>query len=572
MRRLLSALALIALLILPTAAQSTRDSAAVPTFASLLPDDTTFLLSLRADTGYLETLKGVWPRLQNELIGSSNFPSYESIFETGPMRDLLQDTGSWRGDHLAFAALTPDATHNLLTGLNSGISEGGIVILFEVKDRTAAETWLAEEIAFTTESTLGDFALYTVTAQDVAPIILLSETHMLITVAHESVAGMMTNDFARLSDNPTFTETLSALPFGQSGYDITGYVNASAIVRELNAREFVTREITPYRQFRFALADFVGTGAFGAVIQNGADFILDGAWEYGDAAGLAEFGIDPTRWITNAIDPTFFITAPQDTQFYLQSTDLAGTYRLAIDGLTALSDLATTSPEFDTYFGLSELEGQNLGGLIRGATTLSFAGLTGLNLENDVLSVLEDTDFALTFNVVEDDEAPLGFHADAALIARHTGGAEAWLPALAQAAALYGYPDILPQTIGNGQALDFGPILDPMIAPALGQAAADDPTFDPMLGVNDAIAVAGTRRAAEYALNAPTDLSTVRIAFPPAFSLFIENPQVIGYINGEALQSAPDWKPNIAHATFSGAASETGIVGRMTFSLAAQER
>lgn len=573
MRRLFTLLMLLALLISPIAAQSSRTPSELTDLASILPDDTQLLLAGRADQGYLETLKGLWPRLKDEVLGYSYFPDYEDVFESGTLGEILGDTTAWRGNTIGIAALNARATHRVMRDFADGFIDGGIIIIISVADRAAAETWLVEELDSPLESRVqGKYTVYTIPNQEFTPAALLSDTHLLITTIDDSTTNFIANDFTPLSSSETFNSTIAQLPLNESGYDVFGYLNAGAILNDLNAEEFITREMTPYRQFRFALANFLGSMAFGGVYSEGQHLILDGTWHYDDASALTELGIDPAKWVTNPIDPTFFITAAQDTQFFLQSTDLQGSYHLFLDTLTILGDMAANSPEIDRMFGIPTTEGANIGGLLRGTLTMGFAGLTGLNLENDVLSLLDDTDFALIASVVEREESPLGFDANLALIARHTGGAETWLPTLAEAAGLYGYPNLAPQPVGSGEALDFGPLIDPMLTSAFGQAAAQDPSLDPMLGVNEVLAAFGTRNAVEHALNTPTDLSTVRIAFPPAFALFLPEPQIIGYINGEALKSVPGWSPTIAHATFSTVASETGMTGRMTITLAAPER
>lgn len=578
MYRLSTLLILLALLIAPAAAQSPREAAPsnpLTDLAALVPANTTFFFAGRADAGYLETLKGLWPRLNDEVFGLSSFPTYEQVFETGTLGNILNDTIGWRGDVIALAAIDPATFKATLDDINDGFVSGGLVLIFTVKDRAAAKAWLESELDLTSpERTIGAYDLYTFPAQDLTPAALLSDDHLLITTMTEQTSGILTNDFSPLNRADRFIQATSALPLAATGYDFIAYINIENGLRELNAREFITREITPYRTFRFALADFVGSVAIGGVLSEGRHLILDGAWQYGDPAALADYGIDTSRWITQPIDPTFFIHAPENTQFFLQSTDLAGTYNLGLDLLSALGDIASTSPDLARALDLpSDMADRNLGALLRGTLTMGFAGLTGLNLNNDVLARLEDTDFALTFTLSEDATSPIDFTVDAALIARHTGDAQTWLDAVTQALALYGYPSITPQPVGSGQAIDFSPAIDPILLSTFGASISDNPAFDILLGVNESVAALGTRPSVEQALNAPTDLSAIRIGFPSGYSLFLPEPHIIGYINGQALTSFPDWYPSIDSATFSVVASETGLLGRATISLnTSQER
>lgn len=566
MRRILALLTLLAVLIAPAAAQS--DRATPSALTDLIPADAVFYLTGRADAGYLETLKGLWPRLQEEVFnGSSRFPSYEEVFEDGTLREILNDTVTWRGDHIAIAALDAKTLVAMADDFEAGFEAGGLVLAFEVKDRAAAETWLAEELDLSIISTPSTrYAVYSIPAQGITPVVMLSDDHMLITAASTFSAQLLTGDFASLSRAEHFTSPTNDLPFGAAGYDVLGYLDAGAMVREVNAQEFITREMTPYRQFRFALADFSGQMAFGGVYQNGQDFILDGAWRFGNPDALVDYGFSPTQWVTEPIDPLLMAYLPPDTQFSLQSTDLQGTYQVILDGLSALNNIAASSPELAQAFGVYGAE-QNIAGLLRGSITMAFAGLTGLNLENDVLSLLDDTDYAFGASYTEDNGIDFTF--DAALIARHTGGAEVWLPALSEAAALYGYPEIVPQMLDGdaGQIVDFGPILDPFLEAQMGSAVANNPSFDPVVGVNSVIAAAGTRNAVKHALTFPTDLSIVRIALPRAVSLYLPNAQAVMFINGEALQTAMSNSPQFEAITLSAVGGQDHMLGRLTLSL-----
>jgi len=565
MRRILALLTLLAVLIAPAAAQS--DRATPSALTDLIPADAVFYLTGRADAGYLETLKGLWPRLQEEVFnGSSRFPSYEEVFESVVLGAILTDTAAWRGDHIAIAALDAKTLVAMADDFEAGFEAGGLVLAFEVRDRAAAETWLAEELDLSIISTPSTrYAVYSIPAQGITPVVMLSDDHMLITAASTFSTQLLTGDFASLSRAEHFTSPTNDLPFGAAGYDVLGYLDAGAMVREVNAREFITREMTPYREFRFALADFAGQIAFGGVYQNGQDLIIDGSWRYDDSDALLDYGLSPTQWVTQPIDPVLMAYLPSDTQFFLQSTDLAGAYQVVLDGLSALGQMAAASPEVAREFGLSGMEGSDISSLLRGSLTMGFAGLTGLNLENDVLALVNDTDYALAFSFSQNDGSYETF--DSALIARQTGGAEAWMPALTEAAALYGYPDIVPQSLENGQLIDFGPIIDPFLENMMGSEAAQDPSFDPVVGVNSLIAAVGTRKPVEYALNFPTDLSNVRIGLPRAVTLYLPNAQAVGVINGEAIQVAMTDAPQFESATFSAIGATDHLLGRLTFSL-----
>jgi hypothetical protein len=187
--------------------------------------------------------------------------------------------------------------------------------------------------------------------------------------------------------------------------------------------------------------------------------------------------------------------------------------------------------------------------LVRGGLTTFVAAATGLNLRNDVLTTLDDTEFALTLGgqATEGDLV-----ANASIVANHTGGAEAWLDAVAEALTLYSIPTA-PQDVDGGRIVDFAPIL------SLTQDWPDNLPYL-QLGANGTVAALGTPASVAHALAANPVPEPARFA-----PLLLPDAQIIATIDGASVQAQNGQGVlNFDSATASVIATPTGLLVRLT--------
>lgn len=559
MHRLIALLMLVGVLVAPAAAQSDRSTANLTDLARLVPAEAVGFFALRTDPAYVAQIGEIWEQ-HNVLVGQPQ-GSFEEVLEDSTVGDLLNETASWRGDSAIVAFLTSESvTRNVFNNrTNDEARENEAMMGIGITDRAGAEAWLADIDAELAPDRSGAFTAYRGVEGSDSLFLLGDDVLLYALEGTRTVELLLSGDYARLSDSEAFTGALADLPSG-TAYDFIVYGDAGTVLRDANAREFITREMTPYREFRARLADFLGHVAVGGVYTNGQDLTLDIGWAYGDATALTSFGIDPARWVAPPVDTSLYANIAPGTTLVLHATDLAGTYDLLFDTLVAGYELVKSSPELVQRTGINP-EDPNPVPLVRGAMTVAFAGFTGLNLSADVLSRLDDTDFALTLNA-RDVGGTLAV--EAGLLARHTGGAGEWLTALSEAAVLYGYP-IFPQEADGGQTFDFSMIIDPAIAIEFGEDIAQKPAYDILLGTNDSVVALGTRDMVEYALRAPDDGQP-----PVGQDLYLPGAQVVGHVDGASLYAAPDsgLAAPFESATFSVVAQPTGMTARLTFSFA----
>lgn len=562
MRRLIALLMLVGVLVAPAAAQGDRQAANLTDLARLVPAEAIGFIALRTDAAYVAQIGEIWEQ-HNVLVGQPQ-GSFEEVLEGTPVADLLAETASWRGDSAIIAFLTTESvTRNVFNNrTNDETRENEAMMGIGITDRAGAEAWLTGDIgAELAPDRSGAFTAYRGVEGSDSLFLLGDDVLLYALEGTRTVDLLLSGDYARLSDSEAFTGALAGLPSG-TAYDFVIYGDAGTVLRDANAREFITREMTPYREFRARLADFLGHVAVGGVYTNGQDLTLDIGWAYGDPAALNGFGIDPARWVAPPVDTSLYAHIAPGTTLVLHATDLAGTYNLLFDTLVAGYELVKSSPDLVQRTGINP-EDPNPVPLVRGGLTVGFAGFTGLNLSADVLSRLDDTDFALTLNA-RDVGGTLAV--EAGLLARHTGGADAWVDALSEAAVLYGYP-IFPQEADGGQTFDFSMVIDPAIATRFGEDIAQKPAYDILLGAGDSVVALGTRDMVEYALRAPDgDQPLV------AQDLYLPGAQVVGHVDGASLYAAPDsgLAAPFESATFSVVAQPTSMTARLTFSFAPQ--
>ncbi|MCU0465757.1 MAG: hypothetical protein MUF38_14465 [Anaerolineae bacterium] len=559
MHRIIALLMLVGVLVAPAAAQSDRQTTNLTDLAQLVPAEAVGFIALRTDGAYVAQIGEIWEQ-HNVLVGQPQ-GSFEEVLEDSSVGEVLAETASWRGDSAIIAFLTSESvTRNVFDSrTNDETRENEAMLGIGITDRAGAEAWLTGEIgAELAPDRSGAFTAYR--SVDDESLFLLGDDVLLYALeATRTLDLLLSGDYPNLSDSEVFTGALAGLP-GGTAYDFIVYGDAGTVLREANAREFITREITPYREFRARLADFLGHIAIGGVYTNDQDLTIDVGWAYGDPTALTSFGIDPARWVAPPVDTSLYAYIAPGTTLVLHATDLAGTYDLLFDTLTAGYELVKSSPDLVQRTGINP-EDPNPVPLLRGGLTVAFAGVTGLNLSADVLSQLDDTDFALTLNA-RDVGGTLAL--DAGLLARHTGSADAWVNAVSEAAVLYGYP-IFPQEADGGQTFDFSMIIDPAISIEFGEEIAQKPAYDILLGAGDTVVALGTRDMVEYALRAPDGGQP-----PVAQDLFLPGAQVVGHVDGASLYAAPDsgLAAPFESATFSVIAQPTSMTARLTFSFA----
>jgi hypothetical protein len=330
-----------------------------------------------------------------------------------------------------------------------------------------------------------------------------------------------------LAESVDFVESLAQLP--ESTYNALIYVNAPALM-EMNAAvsEMMGQTTAP------ALAAFnnlTNSQVWGFTILDDTTLVVDIATRT-DLAGLADLGLNTV--IPNAVDVDFAQRIPVDAAFVMHSSDFGAVTQSGLDNIRAFGDYIAQNGGFANLLGLPEgtfrREEEAALNLITPGSLLaifnvSFAGLTGLSLERDVLPVL-DGDAALYLRLLPTPRRfplPTPFLPDMALLfqSSDTEGARMVLDALIAASEAY----------DTGYAIEaYGDEGAALVAPLLSQALRADATMlDFMVAADGDLFALGTRPAVESAVNADQNLTDTP-EFKAASAYFLPGSQNVGYV------------------------------------------
>lgn len=499
--------------------------------ADYYPNDTTVFVGIRTDDGYVETLDAVLERANAYLPGL--LPPGVSVdalldafaFDTFGA-DFEATLGNWLGDRAAIGfTLTEDVL------VNGAVPPA--LLAAAITDREAAtnfiQSFIEDEFSFVEYEIIeeDDYTAF------ISPLdsFGFSEGPSLAVFDDVLLGGILPSDLpldgvdSPLSANESFTNTLDLLP--EDAYNILTYLDTPTLQR-LNLDLATQMDGTDLGAFG-DLTTAVGSLALGATVLNGDTLTLDIAVSATDAPIMEELGLNDLL-IPGPVDLGFAERIPADAPLVIHSADFGPTTQAGLDAFRALSDLlqqqggfasfltsGSLPPEAELLFSFVSLESLLV------TANISFAGLTGLSLERDVLPVL-DGDAAVYLRLVplEFQSLPLPVLPDFGLIFQTSdaAGAQSLVDALFEASEAYesGYSI---SSYGDGAALTL-----PLISDLLG---IDLPQSDLLFASAEDFFVFGTRTAVETTLDTDGGLAA-DATFQDATNYFLPGSQQVWYI------------------------------------------
>ncbi len=502
-------LVLILVLALVSVVQATPvDELTAP--ADYFPADAPMFATVRTDDGYIETLDAL-VRQVNVNTGEMLLPpgfSVEDLLDQFSVdtfgRSFENSIGTWLGDQIAI-------------GITDAVSlmaeEPSVLIAASVADRAAAEEFLSFLLIDSgIEPTVTDeYALYDLMGEFE---VLLADTVLLAS----NEAGLVETAFAGESDSlsadAAFTETLAAMP--GDNYNILGYVNSKGLLDTLQVMmDEQTSGMPGFDLTQLSMGAEGGTAAVGFTIQDGRNLIIDATAITDD-----EFAASVPGYVEQVpITLDFAAHIPAGTELVIHDNGLGpdtlaifdaldtvgpqlqASLEMFMDILTATMDAEMMTPE--EQMGLELIQGidlsvVNLGGIVKQSLIPLFAGLTGLNLETDVLEWMTG-DYATYVNLLTVD-SELAFTFDAAVVVENTDSEKASyiVERLLEVEQMYGF-EALSEEIGGGTAMVM-PSLIPSIFPEDFIPTDETPELDFIVGSNEDVFVVSTRIGAEFAL------------------------------------------------------------------------
>jgi len=330
-----------------------------------------------------------------------------------------------------------------------------------------------------------------------------------------------------LAADAAYSDTLTRLP--EDNYNIIVYLNQPVLQEfslELNAQMGLEMpgSLT-------ALSSSIGGQVIGLTILDGDTLTLDLAQQPIDPALYEE--IYSETFVPTPMDLSFAGRVPADAVLLSQSSQFGPATQIALDNLRGLRRFIEEQGGLGGFLGLPldfldaetrlALNLFNLDMLLA-TFNISFSGLTGLSLENDVLPVL-DGDSVTYLRVVPSQGVPfLPVLPELAVIFQTSdeAGAAALVEALQNASERYDAGYSIEAYGNDGAALNID-----VLSQALGQPV---PQLDFLFASSDDVFAFGTRGAVEASFNSDAYLSD-SATFADAQTVFLPEAQGLLYID-----------------------------------------
>ena len=516
-------------------------AAAVPaadltTLADYFPADTAVYFSIRTDEGFIDELDTLVDTVRDSLPRGIVPPftlrdALDEVMAEAFGEDATFDNTirTWLGDTVAVGVLNLDEA--MMGGMRD---EPPMLIALDVTDRDAAEAFILQSYAANdVEVASEDKGDYTVLIPESPSnaFFALGDDVLLLTPERDLLPT--NSDFLSLADNTEFTDSVAALP--ASDYNAILALDLQDMVSQSYDMMMSQSEMMgPSAEMLAALQPLYEDyprQTLGLTILNDRSLTIDFSQSALDYAALSDTFLGNITPLLDAppVDVAFAAHVPADAPFAIQGAGFGDSVTYFIDVFAAAMELGMQQ---------SLMMNQTDGGVdnvpamvqdmdandIRAFIDLSFSGMTGLDLEEDVLPYLNGN--AVAFGRALPSEAT-NMTVDGAMVFEVT-----------DAEAMQGIMDQLVEALDRYEA-DYtnegGVLVLPGVIrgffPERFQEDLDaEPTFDFLIGLNDDVFVLGSREAVEFVLSGEGDSLADDPAYIEAQATFLEGSQQVGYV------------------------------------------
>ena len=516
-------------------------AAAVPaadltTLADYFPADTAVYFSIRTDEGFIDELDTLVDTVRDSLPRGIVPPftlrdALDEVMAEAFGEDATFDNTirTWLGDTVAVGVLNLDEA--MMGGMRD---EPPMLIALDVTDRDAAEAFILQSYAANdVEVASEDKGDYTVLIPESPSnaFFALGDDVLLLTPERDLLPT--NSDFLSLADNTEFTDSVAALP--ASDYNAILALDLQDMVSQSYDMMMSQSEMMgPSAEMLAALQPLYEDyprQTLGLTILNDRSLTIDFSQSALDYAALSDTFLGNITPLLDAppVDVAFAAHVPADAPFAIQGAGFGDSVAYFIDVFSAAMELGMQQ---------SLMMNQTDGGVdnvpamvqdmdandIRAFIDLSFSGMTGLDLEEDVLPYLNGN--AVAFGRALPSEAT-NMTVDGAMVFEVT-----------DAEAMQGIMDQLVEALDRYEA-DYtnegGVLVLPGVIrgffPERFQEDLDaEPTFDFLIGLNDDVFVLGSREAVEFVLSGEGDSLADDPAYIEAQATFLEGSQQVGYV------------------------------------------
>ena len=547
------ALLLVTMLLLMAGTAQARDKDTLTDLARYYSQDTVAYVGLRTDTDFAGELTSFYDRVR------AFFPE---VFPPATATDLLDSfavnmtgssfedgVGTWLGETAAVGVSLDPVFIDEMRG-----DVPPIVISVAITDVEGAKAFVESQLDKDEDGNLLDysfierdgFVVYQPNEEDQGQVSIAIGSDVLM--MSPSVSLMVLGEIDNALDTvPAFLETIALLP--ESNYNVIVYADSGEINRTsyyssmmgmnfaaamnegASTDEAVNEANEESDGMLMSLLQVDATQAMGFTILDGDTLTVDIASLVADSELYDEVGIDMQP--APALDTAFTSRIPADAVLVAQSSDFGPTTQLGLDSLRrfgafvdengGLVELMGVPREFMDDEELFAMESFSISSMV-GAINTGFSGLTGLNLEKDVLPVLNG-DVASFVRVLPAQGFMLPVLPDFGMYFQtdNDEGAAMIVDSLHQASQAYG-TDYSIEALGeDGAALNL-----PVLVDALDMG--DVPALDVLFGAGNGIFSLGTRPAVESSMGVDANL-TDTAAYQAAQAYFLPNTSVLLYID-----------------------------------------
>jgi hypothetical protein len=521
----------------PAAATPVTDLTAL---ASYYGDQVPVYMAFRTDDALFDELDALKDRIAaglppgaipDESVMDGLDATVQDMF--GPRATFNTTIRSWLGDTGAVGVLSLDAAMDTDTSNDDDLP---VLLVLSITDRDGAEGFVDDMIdrsnARVRKTTSGDFTVYTQRGSSGPTAIAISDEVMMI--ASNGDALQLEAPESSLADNPDFTGTMTMLP--EDDYTLVTYLNiGDALYQNFQNMTAMMSASDPSRETMDMLLPFYQNyprQALGFTILDGRSLTFDFAqtpFDYSALQGIMG-DIDFSSLMgSEPVDTSFAQYVPADAPFYIQGTNFGNYADYFIDavgwgfefGVQSYldSNMSSSGGSGSTQAMLEDVTAKD----VRTFIDLMFAGMTGLNLENDVLPSLNGNS-AFYVRMLPSNTTWVTF--EPALLFEVTDAAamqhiyDSLLNALTQYEANFSEENgviTLPQVIPD------------MIASTMGIKVQGD-EFDVLIGMNSDVFAVGSRNAVEFSLNPDGDSLADDPSYQDAQAYFLPGAQSVFYI------------------------------------------
>ncbi len=552
------------------------------------PEDTAFFAVIRTDAGYVETLDGVLSSVINAL--PEDLAGDLTGFSVADLLDLVAFTiagtpyqggvDEWIGASASIGVFDVEGIMDgvMMDSLND-IADVPFVVALEVTDGAPLIEALSANIAPEQITETDDYTML----EDDGFAVLISDELFLFGPTDTVMANFDgAENPLRISDN--FTAAVNALP--ADNYNIFAYVDAQNILTPLVPliEEMAAESGTSVDSVMGGLdAEDAGALALGFTVLDGRTLSID----FVTVQDLDMMMEQPGYVEQNAIDPTFAQYVPSNAQLVIHDNGFGTDALAVIEMLNAFGPLFQEQLEVMAEQTNEEipldLSAINFGEVLQLPLTIGFAGITGLNLEDEVLTWMTG-DYATHISLIP-VESDLGLSFDVGFVTTATDADAAAnvISTLAESVEAYEVSNRL-EDIGDGEALVIPGLIRSLFPSDLAEVVAETPELDILVGSDDNVFVVGSRPAVEAALN-PTDTLADNPTFMyTADKILLDAPVSVWYISvpsivealpalqtlgagGEDMQALATLMSVLESMTISSRFHDAGTITRLTLTI-----